>query len=106
MLMDIQILAFTKHLDSEEKIQFQIAYANEKKSVGAGVLLALFLGGLGIHKFYVGQPGLGVLYLLFCWTFIPSIIAIGEACLMGSTIRKYNTAKAQEICEGIKMMRS
>lgn len=38
-------------------------------------LLALFLGGLGVHKFYLGRGGQGILYLLFCWTFIPAIIA-------------------------------
>ena len=32
----------------------------------------------GVHKFYLGQIGLGVVYLLFCWTFIPSIIAFFE----------------------------
>jgi len=36
------------------------------------------LGGLGAHKFYLGQAGWGVLYLLFCWTFIPSFIAFIE----------------------------
>ena len=38
-------------------------------------LFAFFLGGIGIHKFYLGQKGWGILYLLFCWTFIPSIAA-------------------------------
>jgi len=38
-------------------------------------MLALFLGGLGIHKFYLGENGTGILYLLFCWTYIPVIIA-------------------------------
>jgi TM2 domain-containing membrane protein YozV len=42
------------------------------------ILLALFLGGLGAHKFYMGKPALGILYLLFCWTGIPSIIALIE----------------------------
>lgn len=43
------------------------------KTVAA--LIAFFAGGLGIHKFYLGQGGAGVLYLLFCWTLIPSLIA-------------------------------
>lgn len=38
-------------------------------------VLALFLGGLGVHRFYLNQPVLGILYLLFSWTFIPLIIA-------------------------------
>lgn len=41
-------------------------------------LLAFFLGGLGIHKFYLGENGMGILYLLFCWTFIPGVIAFFE----------------------------
>lgn len=42
-------------------------------------LLALFLGGFGVHKFYLGQGVAGAFYLLFCWTFIPAIIAFFEA---------------------------
>lgn len=45
-------------------------------------ILALFLGGFGVHKFYQGKPGQGVLYLLFCWTFIPAIIAFIEALIL------------------------
>ncbi len=41
-------------------------------------LLAFFLGGLGIHKFYAGKTLLGVLYIVFCWTFIPSFISLIE----------------------------
>lgn len=41
-------------------------------------LLAFFLGGWGVHKFYLGKTGQGILYILFCWTFIPSIIAFIE----------------------------
>ncbi len=42
------------------------------------ILLAIFLGGIGIHKFYAGKSGIGILYFLFCWTFVPSIIALIE----------------------------
>ncbi len=44
-------------------------------------LLALFLGGLGGHKFYLGQTGMGILYLLFCWTLIPALIAFIEGII-------------------------
>lgn len=42
------------------------------------VLLTFFLGGIGFHKFYVGKTRSGILYLLFCWTFIPVIVAFVE----------------------------
>lgn len=44
----------------------------------AAALLAFFLGAFGVHKFYLGKIGQGFLYLLFCWTFIPSIVAFVE----------------------------
>lgn len=50
------------------------------KSKLAAALLAFFLGGLGVHRFYLGQVGLGFLYivifLLVGWTGISSIIAL------------------------------
>lgn len=45
------------------------------KSKSTAALLAFFLGGLGIHRFYLGQNVMGILYLVFCWTFIPALIA-------------------------------
>ena len=44
----------------------------------AAALLALFLGGFGIHKFYLGNSKSGIWYLLFCWTGIPEIIGFIE----------------------------
>ena len=54
-----------------------IYVANGTKAVNKVVycILAFFLGGLGIHKMYAGKVGTGIVYLLFCWTIIPSIIA-------------------------------
>ncbi|SQD02762.1 Tfp pilus assembly protein, major pilin PilA [Escherichia coli] len=48
------------------------------KSRMTAALLAFFLGGLGAHKFYLGKVGQGFLYLIFCWTFIPAIVAFIE----------------------------
>lgn len=39
------------------------------------LLLCIFLGNLGIHRFYVGKFGTGLLYLLTCGLFgIGSIV--------------------------------
>lgn len=43
------------------------------------IALAIFLGGFGIHKFYAGKTGSGILFLLFCWTGIPHVIAVINA---------------------------
>jgi TM2 domain-containing membrane protein YozV len=45
------------------------------KSRIIAALLAFFLGGFGLHKFYLGNIFQGILYVLFSWTFIPTIIA-------------------------------
>ena len=47
-----------------------------EKSKGVALLLCFFLGGLGIHQFYLGNIVQGVLYLLFSWTCIPALISI------------------------------
>jgi TM2 domain-containing membrane protein YozV len=51
------------------------------KSKLAAALFALFLGGIGIHKFYLGRVGWGIVYILFCWTFIPAIVALIEGII-------------------------
>lgn len=59
-------------------------YAPAKSRVTAGIL-AILLGGIGVHKFYLGKVGMGVLYLLlfivFFWTFIPAIIGLIEGII-------------------------
>jgi len=55
------------------------------------ILLCFFLGGMGIHKFYLGKNVEGTLYLIFCWTFIPSILAFFDffgLCFMSD--REFN----------------
>jgi len=65
------------------------------KRKSTALLWAIFLGGFGAHKFYLGRTGWGVIYLLFCWTGIPVIISLIEVIvliLMSETEfnRKYN----------------
>lgn len=41
-------------------------------------ILALLFGGLGIHKFYLSDYRLGIIYFLLSWTFVPMVLGIIE----------------------------
>ena len=49
---------------------------HKKKSVAA--ILALIFGSIGVHHFYLGQSGIGLFYLLFCWTGLPLVLGVIE----------------------------
>ena len=52
------------------------------KDYGIAVALTFFLGGVGAHKFYLNKTMLGILYVLFCWTFVPLIISLLECLIL------------------------
>ncbi len=54
-----------------------------KNKTTAGIL-ALLLGGIGIHYFYCGKPLPGFVFLLLCFTGIPAILALVQAIMMFS----------------------
>lgn len=49
-----------------------------EKNYKMAAILAIVLGSLGAHKFYMGKYKMGILYLVFCWTWIPGIIGVIE----------------------------
>jgi TM2 domain-containing membrane protein YozV len=49
------------------------------KDKNAAGILALFLGWLGFHRFYLGQTALGIVYLMFCWFPVVWLIAFIDA---------------------------
>jgi len=74
------------------------------KSKGVAALLAFFFGGLGIHRFYLGQWW-GIFYLLFIWTWIPGLISLIETIVFLATDRvkwdqKHNEGKPAGPGEG------
>tara|TARA_R100000935_G_scaffold58869_1_gene98819 strand:+ start:1142 stop:1462 length:321 start_codon:yes stop_codon:yes gene_type:complete len=68
------------------------------KNKTTAAILAFFLGGFGGHRFYLGQGGLGVLYLIFCWTLIPMVISFIDFIIFltmdeNAFNNKYNNGK-------------
>jgi len=92
---------YTASMSDHQRKWFYAEYQHASKDEVAGVLLALFLGTFGIHRFYLGQTGAGVLYLIFSWTGIPAILGFIECFFMPGRVRAYNEAQAQYIAAGI-----
>jgi len=101
----IDNLLLLRDLTDPEKFLFQGEYNVVRKNSTSGVLLAFSLGGLGVHHFYLGWIGLGILYVALCWTFIPALVALIETFLMPGRVQRYNTEKAEEILTKIKALR-
>ena len=94
-----------KDLNDQERLMFQNELNARRKDVTVGVVLCLFLGGLGAHRFYMGQFGLGAAYAIFVWTFVPTAVALVECFLMPGRVRAHNAAVATEIAGKLKALR-
>jgi TM2 domain-containing membrane protein YozV len=92
---------YTVNMNDHQRAWFYAEYERARKDEVIGVLLAIFLGGLGIHHFYLRRDGLGILYLVFSWTGIPMVIAWIEAFFMPARVRQYNAAQAMLISSQI-----
>ncbi len=51
-------------LNTQQQMLVEQRVANEAKSIGVAYLLAIFVGGLGIHRFYLGRSGSGAAMLI------------------------------------------
>ncbi len=61
------------------------------RNKNSAAVLAFFLGGVGVHKFYLGEIGWGIVYAVFFWTYIPSIAGFVEAViLLGMSEEAFN----------------
>lgn len=79
--------------DEQRALYYAHMSAWQKDEV-VGVLLALFLGTFGAHQFYLRRPGLGILYCVFFWTGIPTVVSFIECFFMPGRVRQYNLALA------------
>ncbi len=96
------VAGLIKGMSDDQARNFAISYRAQRRDPSTVLLLSLlgFVGIAGVHRFYLGQIGMGLLYLL----------TIGF-CLIGTIIDlvnhkslsfKYNQEKAQTIAMTIR----
>jgi TM2 domain-containing membrane protein YozV len=93
---------YTAGMTDHQRSWFYAEYNQARRDEIVGVLLAVFLGNFGIHHFYLGRTGPGIVYLLFSWTGIPAILGFIEAFFMPGRVRRYNTMQAAYIAAQIR----
>jgi len=55
------------------------------------LIFALVLGSFGLHKFYLGHVLAGIIYLIFSWTGIPTILSFVDVIILATMDeRKFN----------------
>lgn len=80
---------------------FYQQYESVRRDEVVGILLALFLGGFGIHHFYLRRTGLGILYCCFCWTPLPWVLGFIECFFMAGRVREFNAIQAAGIAAAL-----
>ena len=97
-------LLLQKDMTDSQRLLFQSELNKVRKNRTTALLLTLLLGGVGAHRYYMGQIGLGVVYTLFSWTFIPGIAAFIELFFIQNRVDRYNEQTAQEIAVKVKAL--
>src|SRR5579862_2095952 len=80
---------------------FYQQYESVRRDEVVGILLSLFLGGFGIHHFYLRRTGLGILYACFCWTPFPWVLGFIECFFMPGRVREFNAIQAAGIAAAL-----
>ena len=98
-----EIALVKKDLTNEEKMQFDLQFTARRKNPTTALILSLFLGTLGVDRFYIGDTGLGLAKLftiggLWIWTIV-------DWFLIMKATRTRNAAAIHEIHDTMIQMR-
>lgn len=99
----MDLIPYTDGMTQAQQAAFYSEYALQRKDPTTALLLSFFLGGVGAHKYYVGQDRQGLLRILFCWTLIPSVLGIVEAPLTPRRVREHNRRLAETLAQKVRV---
>jgi TM2 domain-containing membrane protein YozV len=92
---EMMLLQQSQQIPENRRAEFMMAYQSQKKDRTVALVLSLFLGTLGIDRFFTGQTGLGVAKLLTLggcglWTIIDWFLIMGA-------VDQYNRGVLQRV---------
>ncbi|WP_139692495.1 TM2 domain-containing protein [Sporolactobacillus terrae] len=93
-------------LSAQDQMLVNSIVAKKGKNKLIAYLLLLFLGLIGIHRFYLGKVGSGVAMLLLCWTGISLVWAIIDLFLLSGMVDRHNKKIEDEATQQILMKRA
>lgn len=71
-----ELKIFSNEAKLHIKTNLNLALEKKKYRKTALILSIPIIGCFGVHKFYLGENGNGILFLLFSWTIIPAIASL------------------------------
>lgn len=97
IMSDDEYQHYFQNLSQQELYLFNHLYDTGKKKTSSAYILLIFLGGIGIHRFYLKSTGMGILYIGLTITSILILPAIAELALaimdlvtLPEQVKKYN----------------
>ena len=87
-----KLKTFNDEAKSHIKTNLNSAREKKRNKKTALILSIPIIGCFGVHKFYLGENGNGILFLLFSWTIIPAIASLFNfISILTMTEEKFDT---------------
>ncbi len=90
-----ELLGIFKSIPDDKKSDFNTRYTAQTKNVTVIFGSSIFLGSLGVDRFFLGQIGLGILKILTLGGF--GIWTVVDWFIIGGITRKMNIEMARKI---------
>jgi TM2 domain-containing membrane protein YozV len=89
-----------RDMTPQQRAAFQSKYATERKSPETALILAIF----GLHYFYVGKIGLGILMWISLFLVVGIVWWFIDLFRVKGIVHEFNDLKAQEVAQQVRLL--
>ncbi len=105
MISDDYSMRVAASLTPAQQQIFYAEYQHRAKDYNTALVLAIFLGLLGVHKFYLGRTGQGILHILISAVSLLTfgiILVIVDIIRLRGTVNRVNREIADAIAHSVQ----